>query len=254
MKIISWNVNGIRACEKKGFLPFLNKENPDVLCIQEVKAHPEQLSSDLRCSNDYQVYWSVSEIGGYSGTATFSKIKPQSVSYGIGLYQFDREGRFVISDYGDFVLFNIYFPNGSKDETRHKFKQIFLHQLSFYLKQVILKGKNVIVVGDYNVAYLDIDVFDPVSLFSVSGFLPEEKKWFSSFLSLGFIDVYRHFYPEEKNSYTWWSYRENARKFNRGWRIDHICVTDSLKNRLKKVEILQDQEGSDHCPISIVLD
>ena len=253
MKIISWNINGIRACEKKGFLDFLKKEDPDILCVQETKAHLDQLSAHLRNPPSYHVYWSLSEVSGYSGTAVFSKNKARAVSYGIGLYKFDREGRFVILDYGDFILFNIYFPNGSKDDIRHQFKQEFLRRLSFYVQKLIQKKKQLVVVGDYNVAYLDIDVYDPIALSSASGFLPEERKWFSSFLSMGFVDVYRHFYPDKKKSYTWWSYKENARKYNRGWRIDHICVTQGLKNRLQSVSILDKETGSDHCPITTVL-
>ena len=253
MHIISWNVNGIRACERKGFLEFLNKKKPDILCVQETKAHIDQVEPALKKPAGYQAFWSLSEVSGYSGTATFSKKKPLNVSYGMGIYKFDREGRFVITDYGDFILFNIYFPNGSKDEIRHQFKQEFLKKLLYHLKKFTDQGRQIIIVGDYNVAYLDIDVFDPKGLSSTSGFLPEEREWLKSFLELGFIDVYRHFYPHKKDSYTWWSYRENARKHNRGWRIDHICVTKGLKERLKKAEILSDEMGSDHCPVSVYL-
>jgi len=249
MDIISWNVNGIRACARKGFCEFLEQKQPDIFCIQETKAHVDQLEHHLKKPSGYQAFWSLSEVSGYSGTATFSKKKPVNVLYEIGIYQFDREGRFVIADYDDFILFNIYFPNGSKNETRHQFKQEFLRKLYYHLSRLILKGRQVVVVGDYNVAYLDIDVFDPKALSQASGFLPEERRWFQSFLELGFVDVYRHFYPDQKDSYTWWSYRENARKNNRGWRIDHICVTKGLVSRLKKSEIFKNEMGSDHCPI-----
>lgn len=249
MDIISWNVNGIRACAKKGFSEFLEQKQPDVLCIQETKAHIDQVEPDLKTPPGYRSFWSLSEVSGYSGAATFSKENPSQVFYGMGIYKFDREGRFVITDYGDFILFNIYFPNGSKDEVRHQFKQEFLQKLYYHLSRLILKGRQIVVVGDYNVAYLDIDVFDPEALSQASGFLPEERKWFRSFLELGFVDVYRHFYPNQKDSYTWWSYRENARRNNRGWRIDHICVTKELVPRLKKSEIFKNEMGSDHCPI-----
>ena len=249
MDIISWNVNGIRACSKKGFLEFLEQKKPDILCVQETKAHVDQVEPALKNPAGYHAFWSLSEVSGYSGTATFSKKKPVQTSYGMGIYQFDREGRFVITDYDDFILFNIYFPNGSKDEIRHQFKQEFLKKLYYHLSRLILKGRQIVVVGDYNVAYLDIDVFDPVALSQASGFLPEERKWFQSFLELGFVDTYRHFYPHQKKSYTWWSYRENARKNNRGWRIDHICVTKGLTSRLKKSKIFKDEMSSDHCPI-----
>ena len=253
MKIISWNVNGIRACERKGFLDFVKKHKPDILCLQETKAHVEQLESSLRQIKSYEAYWSISEVPGYSGVVTYTKNKPLSTSYEMGIYKFDREGRFIITNYGEFILFNIYFPNGAKDDTRHFFKQEFLKQLYYYLKKIIEQGKEIIVVGDYNVAHLDIDVYNPAAFSKTSGFLPEERNWFQSFLSLGFTDGYRHFYPKQENAFTWWSYKENARKNNRGWRIDHICVTQGLKKRLKDVEILSQVIGSDHCPIQVTL-
>lgn len=253
MKIISWNVNGVRACSRKGFLAFLKQQGPDILCIQETKAHIDQVDPEVSSPASYNTYWSLSSIGGYSGTATYSKTKPQSVSYGIGLEKFDREGRITITEYKDFTLLNIYFPNGAKDEVRHLFKQEFLSRLKYFLQKLIAQKKEVILVGDYNVAYLDIDVFNPKGLASTSGFLPEEREWFQSFLDIGFIDVYRYFYPDKKESYTWWSYRENARTLNRGWRIDHICVTPGLKSRLKKVTIHDKEVSSDHCPISVEL-
>ena len=253
MDIISWNVNGIRACAKKGFLDFVQQKQPDILCIQETKVHTDQLESSLKNLSGYHGFWSLSEVSGYSGTAVFSKKKPSNISYGIGIHKFDREGRFVAADYGDFILFNIYFPNGSKDEIRHQFKQEFLKKLYYHLSRCILRGRQVIVAGDYNVAYLDIDVFDPKALSQASGFLPEERQWFRSFLELGFVDVYRHFHPRQKGSYTWWSYRENARRDNRGWRIDHICATQKLVPCLKKSEIFKDETGSDHCPILLSL-
>ena len=253
MKIISWNVNGIRACEKKGFLDFVTNHKPHILCLQETKAHVDQLSPSLQNIKSYKAHWSISEVSGYSGTVTYTQEKPVSVSCEMGIYKLDREGRFVITHYDDFTLFNIYFPNGAKDETRHLFKQEFLKQVHYHFKQLIEQGRELIVVGDYNVAYLETDVYDPKALSRTSGFLPEEREWFRSFLDLGFIDVYRHFYPDQKKAFTWWSYRENARKNNRGWRIDHICVTQGLKKRLKGVEILSQVTGSDHCPIQVAL-
>ena len=340
MKIISWNVNGLRACAKKGFFNFLKKEAPDILCLQETKVHPDQLEEgrfapslvslspqppfpnqgkgglkpqeglrkdlqsrthaahlqgrfapslvslspqppfpnqgkgglkpqeglrkDLQSRTHaahlqgrfapYYNYWSISETSGYSGTVIFSKMKAREVSYGVGIYQFDREGRFVIADYKDFTLFNIYFPNGSKDLIRHEFKQEFLKKLSYLMKKYIRKKKPIMIAGDYNCAYLDIDVFDPKGLSKISGFLPEERQWFRDFLSMGFIDTYRHFYPTKDKSYTWWSYRENSRKKNRGWRIDHICVSQELQSRLKSSKIMADEMSSDHCPIALTLD
>ncbi len=249
MKICTWNVNGIRSCSQKGFFDFWEGEDLDILCLQETKAHPEQLSDEIVSPLGWNAYWSSAQRRGYSGTVVYTKETPNDVRYGMGIPKFDTEGRFVICDYDDFVLFNIYFPNGSAREERHNYKQEFLKKLNLHLKSLIKKGREVIVVGDYNVAYMNIDVFDPVRLSKVSGFLPEERKWFLEFLDLGFVDGFRYFHPEEPNKYTWWSYRENARIGNRGWRIDHICMTRGLLKNLKSVEILGDQMGSDHCPV-----
>ena len=253
MKIISWNVNGIRACARKGFFSLLEEENPDILCIQESKAHPDDLEEALTYPLKRLSYWSVADRKGYSGTATFVKKPAQGVQHGIGIKKFDDEGRFVITDHGDFLLFNVYFPNGSQTEERHLFKQEFLQRFSAYLQRMIQAGKHLIVVGDYNTAYLEWDVFDPKGLSKISGFLPEERAWFRDFLSLGFTDCYRRFHPDRKEVYTWWSYRENARKNNRGWRIDHICLTSGLVQKLKSVDILSGRHGSDHCPVKIQL-
>ncbi len=251
MKIVSWNVNGIRACGKKGFLPFIEREKPDILCLQETKAHPDQVDDSLRLPFGMQSYWSSAVRKGYSGTATFCHETPVKVEYGIGIKKFDSEGRFVVTDHGDFLLYNVYFPNGGSGEERHLFKQDFLQRFTKHLKKQMDEGRELIVLGDYNVAYMDIDVFDPVRLSSVSGFFPEERQWFRGFLESGFVDCFRHFHPDEEEQYSWWSYRENARIGNRGWRIDHICVTKGLVPRLVRAEIQQDQMGSDHCPVLI---
>ena len=253
MKIISWNVNGIRACARKGFLSFVKKTDPDILCLQESKCHPDDLEEDLIHPLKRLSYWSFADRKGYSGTVTFVKKPAKKVQHGIGIKQFDHEGRFVITDHKDFLLFNVYFPNGAQKEERHLFKQEFLKRFATYLKKEIKAKKKLIVVGDYNTAYLDWDVFDPELLKTASGFLPEERQWFKDFLSLGFVDCYRHFYPNKKSTYTWWSYRENARKHNRGWRIDHICVTSNLISQVKSADIFSDQEGSDHCPVQITM-
>ena len=253
MKIISWNVNGIRACAGKGLLAFMENEDPDILCLQESKAHPDDLHEELIHPLNRLSYWSFADRKGYSGTVTFTKKPVKTVRHGIGIKKFDHEGRFVITDHGQFLLFNVYFPNGSQTEQRHLFKQEFLKRFASYLRKLIDQGKNLIVVGDYNTAHLDYDVYDPKLLKSASGFLPEERKWFKDFLSLGFTDCYRSFYPKKRNIYTWWSYRENARKHNRGWRIDHICVTPKLVKKLKSADILCSQGGSDHCPVKVEL-
>ena len=255
MKIVSWNVNGIRACCKKGLISFLQKENPDIFCIQETKAHPHQMPSEstqeIKKMGYNQIYWSVSDVSGYSGVALYSKTKPRFVESCMGIYKFDREGRFLSAGYKDFVLLNIYFPNGSAQESRHLFKQEFLKKLKYFLEKQMIQKKELVVVGDYNIAYLDIDVFDPQTLSSHSGFLPEERQWFQEFLDIGFIDSYRYLHPDKKDIYTWWSYREGARRQNKGWRIDHICITQGLKKRLKKASILSEEKSSDHCPVAI---
>jgi exodeoxyribonuclease-3 len=254
MKIISWNVNGIRACAQKGLFEFSEAEKADVLCLQETKAHPDQLEETVVNRPGWKSHWSAAQRKGYSGTATYSKNAPDEVRYGIGIQKYDAEGRFVVTRFGDLWIYNVYFPNGSAGEDRHLFKQEFLQKFSFHLKKHVAKGDRVIVLGDYNVAYLEHDVFDPVKLSTVSGFLPVERKWFGQFLKDGFVDSFRHFHPDEKNRYSWWSYQENARMVNKGWRIDHICVTENLKPSLRSAKILEDQMGSDHCPVTLELD
>lgn len=249
MKIISWNLNGIRACAKKGFWDFFEAEDADVFCVQETKAHPDQLDEEFLNVPGREVYYSSGRKKGYSGTATFVKKRPKTVSKGFGIKKFDLEGRFVVTDHGDFILYNVYFPNGGMGEHRHLFKQEFLKKFTDHLVKTVKSGREVIVLGDYNVAYLDHDVHDPKGLANESGFLPEERQWFQDFLKLGFVDVYRHFFPDEKDKFTWWSYQERARVGNRGWRIDHFCVSKGLIDRVKAVDILDEQEGSDHCPI-----
>ncbi|MCB0415260.1 MAG: exodeoxyribonuclease III [Bdellovibrionales bacterium] len=267
MKIVTWNVNGIRACSKKGFLEFIENYQPDMLCIQETKAHPEQLEPQIKEPFGALSFYSSAIKRGYSGTATyvFDKFKgdfiesdvtrvEDQVSYGIGIKKFDSEGRFVITKQKGFTLYNVYFPNGAAREERHLFKQEFLRKFTKLLERQINQGEEVMVLGDYNVAYLDIDVHDPVRLSKVSGFLPEEREWFKDFLKVGFTDLFRKFYPDATDKYTWWSYRENARVMNRGWRIDHICVSPGLVNKVKSIEILDQQAGSDHCPVLLNID
>ncbi len=251
MKIISWNVNGIRAAQKKGFIEFFEREEPDVLCVQETKAHKEQLDEVLINPLDAQSYWSSAERKGYSGVATFSFKKSKETDFGIGVRKFDSEGRILVTKHQDFYLYNIYFPNGSSSEDRHNYKQEFLKKLNSHLKKRIDKGEKIVVVGDYNVAHQEMDVHDPKRLATVSGFLPEEREWFDKFLNIGFVDTYRHFYPDKSEMFTWWSYREMARPANRGWRLDYICVSENLKSRLLSAEILNEQEGSDHCPVVV---
>ncbi len=249
LKIVSWNVNGIRACAKKGLQNFLQAESPDIFCVQETKAHIEQVEPQVRELGYSSSYWSSAQRKGYSGVASFFHENPLHVEKGIGLSEYDNEGRIVWSVHPQFDLYNIYFPNGGSGDERHNFKQIFLNKLNSHLQKQIQLGKSIILVGDYNVAHKEIDVYDPVRLSKESGFLPEERQWFGSFLDLGFIDTFRHFHPNDKDKYSWWSYRELARISNRGWRIDYICITKDLEKNLVSANILDQVEGSDHCPV-----
>lgn len=257
MKIASWNVNGIRACRNKGLMEFIETHSPDILCLQETKAHPDQLTDAIKKFGSFRFrHWSSSAIKkGYSGTVTCANKPPLKIYKGMGIKKFDWEGRFVITEYESFILLNIYFPNGSLTEKRHLFKQEFLIRFSFFTDSLQKnKKKPLIILGDYNTAPLDMDVYSPETLQKTSGFLPEERKWFMDFLNKGFIDVFRYFYPKQKEAWTWWSYRENARAMNRGWRIDHICVSEQLKENLKDIKIHQGQKGSDHAPIVMEID
>jgi exodeoxyribonuclease III len=254
MKIISWNVNGIRAVHKKGFIEFIEREDPDILCVQETKAMPEQCEPVLMTPAGRVSFWSSAKRKGYSGVATFLKRPPLAKSFGIGIEEYDSEGRIVITEHEGFTLYNIYFPNGGSGQVRHDFKQQFLKDLSAHLKPLVDAGKPIVVVGDYNVAHREIDIYDPKRLAGESGFLPEEREWFDAFLALGFVDTFRHFHPDEPDRYTWWSYVERGRLGNRGWRIDYICVTRNLVARLRRAEVLDGQMGSDHCPVLLEME
>ncbi len=260
MKIVTWNVNGIRAVAQKGLREFMEQEQPDFLCLQETKAHPDQLEKSIAQIEGWIGFWSAAGRPGYSGTVTFcreealEKLGPIEVSHGFGIPKFDAEGRMVVIKTKLFTLYNVYFPNGGSGEDRHQYKQEFLKRFAHHLVKKAAALENIILVGDYNVAYLDQDVYNPKELASESGFLPEERRWMEDFLKKGFVDSFRHFHPDEKNRYTWWSYFQNARVANRGWRIDHICVSQSLEKSLLKAEILDQQMGSDHCPVLAVLD
>lgn len=253
MKIISWNVNGIRAIYKKNLSYFIENQNPDVFCVQETKAQLDQLSEEIVSISSMKSYWSSAQKRGYSGVATFVKTPVTEVNHGIGVEKFDQEGRFVITKHKDIWIYNIYFPNGASGKERHNFKQEFLATLNEYLVPKISKNEKIVVLGDYNVAPNEIDIFDPVRLAKTSGFLPEEREWFRQFLNVGFVDTFRHFYPNASNRYTWWNQIERGRLTNRGWRIDLICVTKNLQDRLERANILDEIEGSDHCPVVLEL-
>ena len=253
MKIVSWNVNGIRAILQKNFREYLEAESPDILCLQEIKAHPDQLDLDVVNLKGYHCFWNPGTRAGYSGVATFSKTKPIQHACGFGISEYDTEGRTLMSEYKDFILFNIYFPNGQKDDERLKFKMDFYEE---FLKQADLlrkKGKKLIICGDYNTAHKEIDLSHPKANEKFSGFLPIERAWLDKLVSHGYVDTFRYFHSEP-NQYSWWSYRMKAREKNVGWRLDYHFISEDLLPRLKKSYIQQEIKGSDHCPVVIEID
>lgn len=252
MKIISWNVNGIRAVEKKGFLPFVEEVNPDILCIQETKAHDHQLEENLLNIPGYSSYFHSGEKKGYSGTAVYYKTEPLAIRAGLSDPIFNNEGRTIIMEYPDFILYNVYFPNGQKDDERLQFKMDFNRCIQNDVQDLLESGKNVIVCGDINIAHREIDLKNPKENSKRSGFLPEERAWVDDFLSIGMVDSWRIQHPDEIK-YSWWSYRFNARGNNAGWRIDSFFVSENLMFQVDSTDILDNVMGSDHCPIVLNL-
>ena len=252
IKILCWNVNGIRAVEKKGFLPWLYRESPDILCLQEIKAQPEQISYELQQPSGYYAYWNSPQRKGYSGVATLSKEKPVKAEMGFDIEKFDMEGRVVISKYPQFTLFNVYFPNGKMNEERLKYKMDFYDAFLDFVESLKAEGEKLIICGDFNTAHKEIDLARPRENENVSGFLPMERAWMDKFVAHGFVDTFRHF-NKEPNHYTWWSLRTRARERNIGWRLDYIFVTENLLDSVTGASILSDVMGSDHCPVEIKL-
>lgn len=250
MRLISWNVNGIRACINKGFYEFLEKESPDVLCIQESKMQEGQIEI---ISDGYYQYFNSAVKKGYSGTITFTKKKPLSVSYGIGIEEHDNEGRVITTEFEDFFLINVYTPNSQEGLKRLDYRMEWENVFKDYLKG-LEERKPVVVCGDLNVAHKEIDLKNPTQNRKNAGFSDEERAAFTRLLDAGFIDTYRMFYPDKTEAYSWWSYRFNARSRNAGWRIDYFLVSDSLKDKCKEAEILSDVLGSDHCPVTLELE
>ena len=250
MRILSWNVNGIRAVQRKGFVEWLQDERPDILCVQETKASPEQLSEEIRNPSGYHSYFASALRKGYSGVALYTKEKPRAVSYGLGIDEFDNEGRTIIASYDDFVLYNIYFPNGKASKERLRFKMHFYDSFLEHAENIKDSGSNVIVCGDFNTAHKEIDLARPKQNEKVSGFLPEERAWIDRFISRGFVDTFR-IYNKEPGQYTWWDLKSRARDRNVGWRIDYFFESEDLGKRLRSAFIMPDVTGSDHCPIGI---
>ncbi len=253
MKIITYNVNGIRAALSKNWLDWLKATQADVVCLQEIKASPDQLV-DLHLLEElgYQHYWYPAEKKGYSGTAIFTKITPKHVEYGCGLPDYDREGRVIRADFEHCSVLSTYFPSGSSGDERQAFKYQFLNDFQLYIKALKNTLPNLVICGDYNICHKPIDIHNPKSNANSSGFLPEEREWMENFIQSGFVDSFRHF-NEEPHHYTWWSYRAGARSKNLGWRIDYTLVSESLKSNLKRAAILPDAKHSDHCPVLVEL-
>lgn len=254
MRLISWNVNGIRAALQKGFFEWLNRESPDVLCVQETKAHPEQLASDLRQLVRYHSYWNSAQRKGYSGIATFARSEPLRVASGIGVDEYDVEGRVLMTEHPGFKLFNVYFPNGGRDLERLDYKLRFYAAFLELCDTLHAQGERLIVCGDFNTAHRPIDLARPKQNQKTSGFLPEEREWIDRYLAHGFVDSFRTLHPEEAERYTWWMYMRNARDRNIGWRIDYFMVSESLIPAVVDATIHSDVPGSDHCPIGLELD
>lgn len=252
MKIISYNVNGIRAAIQKGFIDWLKEENPDVLCLQELKADIEQVDISTIEALGYQIYWHSAQKKGYSGVAIFSKVSPKSVKIGCGIEKYDAEGRVIRADFEDFSVMSVYMPSGSSGDERQGFKMIWLADFYHYIDQLKKEIPHLIISGDYNICHKAIDIHNPKSNANSSGFLPEEREWMENFINSGFVDSFRHI-NAEPHHYSWWSYRAGARGKNLGWRIDYHLVSDSLRERISHAQILPEVKHSDHCPVVLHL-
>lgn len=249
-KLISWNVNGLRACVKKGFLEYFKEIDADIFCIQESKLQEGQIDLDLE---GYKCYWNYAEKKGYSGTAVFTKEEPINVKLGLGIEEHNNEGRVITLEYKDFYLVNVYTPNSKQGLLRLDYRMVWEDVFKDYLKE-LEKSKPVIVCGDLNVAHNEIDLKNPKSNRKNAGFTDEERGKIGELLESGFIDTYRYFYPDKEEAYSWWSYRFNARENNAGWRIDYFLVSKSLKDKLKDAQIHMEITGSDHCPVELKIE
>ncbi|MDR3766914.1 MAG: exodeoxyribonuclease III [Butyricicoccus sp.] len=249
MKLISWNVNGLRACVGKGFFEFLEAEQPDMMCLQETKLQPDQAPQ----VEGYREYWCSAEKKGYSGTALFSKTEPLSVTYNLGIDEHDHEGRVITAEYPDFYLVTVYVPNSQNELKRLDYRMQWEDDFRAYVQSLDQK-KPVIICGDMNVAHQEIDLKNPKTNRRNAGFTDEERQKMTELLGAGFVDTWRHFYPDAEGIYSWWSYRFKAREKNAGWRIDYFLVSARFIDHVKSARILTDVLGSDHCPVAIEID
>jgi exodeoxyribonuclease III len=254
VRIVTWNVNGLRAVFAKGAWQTLVAGVPDVVCLQEIKVRPDQLAEQVLLQfGDYQAWWNPAARPGYSGVATFSRHQPLDVQLGMGISEFDNEGRLILTRFPGFSLFNVYFPNGQRDHGRLTYKLDFYHHLLELCDRLHAQGERVIICGDFNTAHREIDLRNPKQNEKTSGFLPEERLWIDKYLAHGFVDAYRALYPE-RVGYTWWTYRMGARRRDIGWRLDYFLVSEQLMPCVQDVIIHKDVEGSDHCPVTLVIE
>lgn len=249
MKLVSWNVNGLRACVKKGFLDYFKDINADIFCLQEIKLQEGQIDLELE---GYHTYWNYAEKKGYSGTAIFTKVKPIFEFYGIGIEEHDKEGRVITLEFDDFYLVNVYTPNSKRALERLEYRQVWEDDFRNYLNSLKEK-KSVVLCGDLNVAHKEIDLKNPKTNKKSAGFTIEERTKFQELLDAGYIDTFRYFYPKKEEIYSWWSYMRKARENNSGWRIDYFVVSNDFENRLKDAKIDTKIMGSDHCPVILEL-
>jgi len=254
MKILCWNVNGIRAIAKKGFFDWMAKEDADIVCLQETKAHPDQLEALHLTPPGYDSFWAWAERPGYSGVAIYTKAACKDCKVGIGIPRFDEQGRTLVLETAHFTLINGYFPNGGEDNSRVPYKLAYSDAVLEYAKALERQGKSVIICGDLNTAHAEIDIARPRENATTTGFLPIERAWMDKLVAAGYVDIFRHLHPGEPNQYTWWSYRMRARERNVGWRIDYFFVTPNLVEKVTAASIESQVTGSDHCPIRLELD
>lgn len=252
MKVVTYNVNGIRAAMSKGLVDWVKQVDPDVLCLQEIKASPEQVGVFEFEEMGYYHYWYPAQKKGYSGVAIFSKIKPKHVEYGCGIKEYDDEGRILRADYDGISVMSVYHPSGSSGDLRQAFKMKWLEDFSKYISELKKEFQHLILSGDFNICHKPIDIHNPKSNANTSGFLPEEREWMENFISSGFVDTFRVF-NQQPHHYSWWSYRAGARSKNLGWRIDYNLASENLRNRFKRSAILPDAMHSDHCPVLLEL-
>ena len=251
--ILTYNVNGIRAALRKGFDKWLKDINPDIVCLQEIKANQDQFDESIFNDLGYYCYWNSAEKKGYSGVAILTKTKPRFIEYGCGIQNIDIEGRFIRADFEGYSVMSVYFPSGSSGDLRQAYKMYFLDRFETYIDELKNTIPNLILCGDYNICHHSIDIHNPQRNKNTSGFLLEERQWFSNFCESGFIDAFR-FFNKEPHNYTWWSYRSNARAKNLGWRIDYQIISEQLLPKLKRSEIVQSATHSDHCPVFLEIE